>query len=220
MTLILGCRKTALALRRGSDGVLGQQQMLLPSMAQKVAEYHRGVDLGRIQDHTAIAVTELRFSGSTPYFFVKYFHRFPLGLLWSSIVKMITNLEQKLRATSEEVSITWAVDATGSSGVVTLLREAMPNATIWSVRITRGSGMSLSYDMYEAHVAKGRLVGLLISGFESSKGYLPANSKEIENVMDELDNYEVRTNAAFRDAWMTFKFQKHDDLVTSLAHSL
>lgn len=125
MTLILGCRKTALALRRGSDGVLGQQQMLLPSMAQKVAEYHRGVDLGRIQDHTAIAVTELRFSGSTPYFFVKYFHRFPLGLLWSSIVKMITNLEQKLRATSEEVSITWAVDAKGSSGVATLLREAM-----------------------------------------------------------------------------------------------
>jgi len=38
--------------------------------------------------------------------------------------------------------------------------------------------------------------------------------------MDELDNYGFRTNQAGRDSWGAFEFQKHDDVVTSLALSL
>jgi hypothetical protein len=179
-----------------------------------------GVDLGQARDHTAISVTELRFNGYDPAMYVKKLHRFRLGLPWNNIVSKAKRLQHDLKQTAGDVGITWAVDKTGSSGVIELLEDAMPLATIYKVNIHGGTAAT-KFDGLNASVSKEELVGILVHAFEAKTVHLPSNSKHLNNILDELDHYEVRTNTTTgNQAYGVFKFKKHDDLVTSLALSL
>jgi len=190
-----------------------------PQAPSGLIDLHIGADLGRVRDHTAVAVTEVKLSRDyTQHYFVTYLHRFPLGLTWGHIVKKITNMRNKLKGSygGTPVSLYWAIDVTGvGSGIVSMLEQAMPDETIFSVYMT--GGQSTTINQYDVHIGKQELVSTLVGTLNSGTLHLPPDASDL---VEELQNYEVRTSEAGRDRYGVFKTGAHDDEATALALSL
>ena len=190
-----------------------------PDAPKGLIDLHLGADLGRVRDHTAVAVTEVRLSRDyTQHYFVTFMHRFPLGLTWGHIVKKIVNLRDRLKISyaGTPVSLTWAIDATGvGSGIVSMLAQAMPGETMFSIYMT--AGQSERQDKYDVHIGKQALVSMLVGALNSGTVHLPPGASDL---VEELQTYEVRTSDAGRDSYGAFKTGAHDDEATALALSL
>jgi hypothetical protein len=189
-----------------------------PTAPSGLIDLHIGADLGRVRDHTAVAVTEVKLSRDyTQHYFVTYLHRFRVGLTWGHIVKKITTMRDSLKGSygGTPVSLFWAVDATGvGSGVISMLQAAMKDESIFSVYMT--AGQSSTINEYEAHVGKYQLVSTLVGALNSGTLHLPPDASDL---VEELQNYEVRTSDAGRDSYNA-KTGAHDDEVVALALSL
>lgn len=190
-----------------------------PTAPSGLIDLHIGADLGRVRDHTAVAVTEVKLSRDyTQHYFVTYLHRFRLGLTWSHIVKKITNMRNKLKGSygGTPVSLYWAIDATGvGSGIVSMLEQAMPDETMFSIHMT--VGQTTTINEYDVHVGKQALVSTLVGTLNSGTLHLPPDASDL---VEELQNYEVHTSDAGRDSFGVFKTGAHDDEATALALSL
>jgi len=193
-----------------------------PKEPEKWLDYHVGVDIGQKHDYTALAVTECRpnYAGDK-FYFVRYLHRFRLGLLFGTVVQKLASLDRQLRASggSRSVSITWACDATGiGSPVVEMIQKALPEATVVPVYITGGFGSTVDYD--ESHISKQQLVSLIVAAFESGSVRIADDVKEAETLIQELSNYELRRSESGHVSYGAMTGGAFDDLVTSLGLSL
>jgi hypothetical protein len=197
-----------------------------PQKAQQLPDlidYHVGIDLGQKHDHSAVAVLEVRLNSAyEQYYFGRYLHRFKLGLLYGSVVKQLQKLNNELRATggSKDVSITWAVDATGvGAGVAEMITKALPTETVIAIYLTGGITTTMP-SWCEVHLPKSQMISALVAAFSSGTMHLPANARELDSVIEELTSYEIRVSEAGWDSYGAFKTGAHDDLVTALGLSL
>ena len=202
-----------------SDWLAEVQPQSEPDAPKGLIDIHIGADVGRVRDHTAVCCTEVRLSRDyTQHYFVTFMHRFQLGLTWGHIVKKIVNLRDRLKISygGAPVSLTWAIDATGvGSGIVSMLEQAMPGETTFSIYMT--SGQSERQDRYDVHIGKQALVSMLVAALNSGTLHLPHGASDL---VEELQTYEVRTSDAGRDSYGAFKTGAHDDEATALALSL
>lgn len=91
----------------------------------------------------------------------------------------------------------------------------MPEETIFSVSIT--AGQTTTINQYDVHIGKQELVSTLVGTLNSGTLHLPSDASDL---VEELQNYEVRTSEAGRDSYGVFKTSAHDDEATARALSL
>jgi hypothetical protein len=91
----------------------------------------------------------------------------------------------------------------------------VPEETIFSVSMT--AGQTTTINQYDVHIGKQDLVSTLAGTLNSGTLHLQSDASDL---VEEVQNYEVRTSEAGRDSYGVFKTGAHDDEVTALALSL
>ena len=176
------------------------------------------------RDYSAVACIELRHAPSgARHHYVKYLKRFPLNTTYTNISAMLARIDTQLRAIAKgagkEADITWAVDASGvGEGVCELIEQAMPLSDIYRVYITGGINATIAYQNRQVRLPKGQLVSRLLAAFDSDRIYISKRSKEMDAVLDELENFEIKVSDEGRDSYSA-KIGSHDDLIIALGLS-
>jgi hypothetical protein len=196
-----------------------------PPRAAGHISYIVGVDIGQRVDPTAIAVVETRYDAQERgYYIVRFLKRFKLGLLYAEVAKRVARLDTKLRQDAAkdglEAWVTYILDATGvgqgpSEQIVQAL-SAQSYADVYRCYLTGGINAIVDNERMQIKLPKTQLVSCLVSVFDADHMELPARSKEIDAMIIELLNFEIRVSDEGRDAFGAFKVGTHDDLVTAL----
>lgn len=179
--------------------------------------YFIGIDIGQRRDPSAVSVVELKeMKNGERYHYVRYLRRFPLRMLYTDVAARLKKLDSQLSGGG--VELTYIVDATGVGGaVVEVLHQKLPLANFEEVYIT--GGINASRNGHEWHVPKGQLVSTLVAAFDADRVYLPKDSKEIEAMVSELENFEISFSESGHDQYggSVPGSGGHFDLLISLA---
>jgi hypothetical protein len=196
-----------------------------------------GVDVGKHNDPTAIAVARMEKRGDDQHFIIPFLERIDLGTPYPDIsrrlVRLINNLENRLvyeeaqrmllRPYDERVveqvrnSIWVIIDATGvGQPVVDFLREAAPDICMCAVTFTYGEHNNVLWRSTEGTMGKAFLVSRLQVLMQAGRVHLP-DIPESHILIRELKDYEIRITDTGADTYGAFKKGSHDDLVTALA---
>jgi hypothetical protein len=180
--------------------------------------YYSGLDLGQMQDYSALAVVE-RTEHPDPsnakktlyHFAVRHLHRWPLGTAYPLIVTDV----RKLFAAPPLRSTTLAVDQTGvGRAVVDLFRSAGITASLWPITITHGESG------HGSTVAKKNLVGAVQVPLQDRRLRI-AESLPLASVLaEELSLFRVKITLSANETFEAWRERDHDDLVLALALAL
>ena len=169
-----------------------------------------GIDIGRVNDPTAIVVLEL--VGRTALHVAKC-ERLPLGMPFANQVSQV----QSLLATPTIALSTYGVtvDATGVGAPVVEMMRAASIQGLMALSICSGTG-----DVRRGTVGKGDLVTGAQIAIQAS--CIKANSKMpgVAALVEELRNYRVKQNASTGNLSWNAREGEHDDLVLALCLSV
>jgi hypothetical protein len=181
-----------------------------------------GLDLGKRQDYTALAILERRrrVSGWDPVYFcqkvewdmcVRRLVRFPLGTSYRDLVNLI---EHELRSPQLGFETPLVLDATGVGEVMyDLLRGSIQHL----VPVTITSTGSATLHNGRHHVPKEQLAQVLSVLLEGEKLHCVRRLPLAQTLYDEFRNFEVKVRPNGRESFGAFKDGTHDDLVMSVA---
>jgi hypothetical protein len=173
--------------------------------------YVVGLDLGQVQDYTALAVVQ-RADGKAPLVQLRYLQRFPLATPYPTIVQRVADLlaTPPLR---EQASL--VVDRTGVGGaVVDLLTDAHLSPV--AVTITAGHQVHRESKL-RYNIPKRELVGTLQVLLQTNRLKIASALPEAELLVKELLSFQVKITAAAHDSYGIWREGQHDDLVLALA---
>jgi hypothetical protein len=143
-------------------------------------------------------------------------------MLYTDIASKLQSMDMQIRELAakqeKEAVITYILDSTGLGGpICELVEEKLPLADIRRVYITGGINVNIAHDdPHEYHWPKNQLISGLLAAFDSGIIKLTRQSKEIDAVIDELSNFEIKISEEGRDSYNAAP-SKHDDLVVALA---
>lgn len=171
-----------------------------------------GLDLGQMQDYTAIAVAE-RFGGARKdrAYHLRHLERFKLGTSYPDVVNRVKELvnTEPLKRNAHLV-----VDATGVGvPVVEILRQAALSPI--PVLITGGDNVSTSGIFWKA--PKRDLVTQLQVLLQSGKLKIAEVLPEARTLINELLAFKVKITASANDTYGVWREGVHDDLVLAVA---
>lgn len=177
--------------------------------------YFSGLDLGQMQDYSALVVVErtgqpdpIRPDKTIRNFAVRHLHRWPLGTAYPAIVADVKSLFSAVPLAGS----TLAVDQTGvGRAVVDLFRTAGIGASLRPYTITHGESGKVST------VPKKNLVGAVQIPLQDRRLKL-ADSLPLAPVLAaELGLFRVKVTAAANETFEAWRERDHDDLVLALA---
>lgn len=196
--------------------------------------YTLGLDLGKLNDYTALAIAEERPASveedlpravliptwaDDPSHAVSWLQRWPLGTAYHTIAADVDALVADL-AGRRDSRVALYVDGTGVGTAVTeVLRKqpALGQLGLQAITITGG---------YEAervaggwHVPKKELVGVAQVALQRERLKVSPQLPEARLLAEELRNFEVRITAA-ANATYSHREGQHDDLVLAVALAL
>jgi hypothetical protein len=192
--------------------------MIQTSGTDVETHYFSGLDLGQMQDYSALAVVERTTlphpdnSRKTLYHFaVRHLHRWPLGTAYPAIVTDV----RTLFATAPLQDSRLAVDQTGvGRAVVDLFRSAGITANLWPITITHGESG------HGSTVAKKNLVGAVQVPLQDRRLKI-AESLPLASVLaEELSMFRVKVTLSANETFEAWRERDHDDLVLALALAL
>jgi hypothetical protein len=189
----------------------------------KYAHFYIGADIGKRRDPSTVAVIEAHWQGGEKTYLVRYLKRFSLSMLYTDMAAKLSRLDSQLvrwAATQDKQAIaTYALDATGLGGpVCELVTQKMPYATIYKVYMTGGISTTFSNDdPYEIHYPKGQLLSGLMAAFDSGAILMSGQSKEIDQIVDELTSIRLHVTDEGRDHYGDRGKGHHSDLVMALS---
>lgn len=171
-----------------------------------------GLDLGQMQDYTAIAVAE-RLGGSRKdrAYHLRHLERFKLGTSYPDVVNRVKELlnTEPLKGNSHLVA-----DATGVGvPVVDILRQA--GLSPIPVLITGGDSVSTSGVFWRA--PKRDLVALLQVLLQSGRLKIAEGLPEARTLINELLAFKVKITVSANDTYGVWREGVHDDLVLAVA---
>jgi hypothetical protein len=174
-----------------------------------VKTYFVGLDLGRRQDFTAMAVVERTSRGLR----VRHVERMALGTEYVEIVSRVRRvMESPALAGRRHLT----VDATGLGGpVVELLRRAGLECRLWAVSITGGRVGRAGRGLYR--VPKRELVVGLQVLFEQGEIQIAEGLEYREDLVRELSGMRVKVRRSGRARYEAGGRREHDDLVSALS---
>lgn len=180
--------------------------------------YYSGLDLGQMQDYSALAVVE-RTENPDPnnakktlyHFAVRHLHRWPLGTAYPAIVADVKTLFGAPPLTSRAL----AVDQTGvGRAVVDLFRSAGITALLQPITITYGeSGQGST-------VAKKNLVGAVQVPLQDRRLKIAESLPLARVLTEELSLFRVKVTLSANETFEAWRDRDHDDLVLALALAL
>jgi hypothetical protein len=182
------------------------------------ARYFSGLDLGCVQDYTALAVAE-RTSHPDPdrpgktvwHFAVRHLHRWPLGTAYPAIVADV----RALFAAPPLSGSALAVDQTGvGRPVVDLFRAAGIDASLRPYTITGGEASS------GGAVPKKNLVGAVQVPLQARRLKVAESLPLAPVLAEELGLFRVKVTASANETFEAWRERDHDDLVLALALAL
>jgi hypothetical protein len=180
--------------------------------------YYSGLDLGQMQDYSALAVIE-RTEHQDPnnakktqyHFAVRHLHRWPLGTAYPAIVTDV----RKLFGTDPLKHSTLAVDQTGvGRAVVDLFRSAGITASLWPITITHGESG------HGSTVAKKNLVGAVQVPLQDRRLKIAESLPLAAVLAEELSLFRVKVTLAANETYEAWRERDHDDLVLALTLAL
>jgi hypothetical protein len=161
-----------------------------------------GVDLGKVQDPTAIAIAEM----CSPDIHIRHLERVRLGTPYPTVIERITALVAKLPDAS------LVVDATGvGRPVIDQMRETGLEPI--PVTITGGRDMTFDGDMWR--VPKKALLRPLVAASEAGRLKVAKGLREAEAFQRELLAFQRRITESGHSAFEGVG--AHDDLVIAAA---
>jgi hypothetical protein len=185
-----------------------------------IADYFLGLDLGQVNDFTALAVVELpaatpqQSATQEPIYYLRHLQRFPLGTPYPAIVGAVA----KVVATPPlHGSCTVVVDQTGvGRPFVDMLRSIPALGLIVPVTITGGHSATEAPDGSK-HVPKKELVTCLQLLLQRRRLKVASALPEAALLVQELSNFRVKITAAAHEAFGVWRDGEHDDLVLAAA---
>ena len=186
-----------------------------------------GVDIGRVQDHTAVALVECHevltdFDNHGAAYrkeermTVRYLERMPLGMSWPDIVKRLRDIQFSMAPDDRPKTI--VVDKTGvGDAVLSMIREARIAGQVIGINITGGLDMSLTNHSY--NVPKRDLITNLQVLLQGKQLQVARRLPDAALLVKEMQSMEVRVGSTGREQMGCWREKEHDDLVlaTSLA---
>jgi hypothetical protein len=171
--------------------------------------FYLGVDLGKHNDHTTIAIVEKQSNSDA--LSVCHLELLPLGTTYTTVVQQAL---YRLRATMAYGRTTLVVDASGvGMPVIDLMRASGARP----VAITITGGKTIAAAKGGLRVPKRELIVNLAQLLESGRlriGDLPC----AEDLILELLQFQVRINRRTkRESYQAGKKNQHDDLVLAVA---
>jgi hypothetical protein len=184
-----------------------------------------GLDLGRVQDYTAISIVEkgiallgkwdpVWFREETQmYMAVRYLERVPRGTPYPDVVD---RLDVILKNFPEEEKPSYiVVDSTGvGAPVVDMMKKAGLKTQIIPVTITGGLSVSSSGSTY--YVPKRDIITNLQMLLQMGVLKLAAEMDELDALKEEMGKMEVRISPAGNEQYACWREGAHDDLVLSV----
>ena len=186
--------------------------------------FFAGLDLGRRQDFTALALVE-RATLKGPwdpadYGFpesialrVRYVERIPLGTEYVEVAARVKRVVDSLASLGP---VHLVVDATGvGAPVVEFLRRARMACRLWAVSITGGDAEGFAQGVYR--VPKRDLVVGLQLLFEKGELQIAEGLSERTTLVQELSDMRVKVTPSGHEQYEAGKSGQHDDLVSALS---
>jgi hypothetical protein len=188
-------------------------------------DYFVGLDLGQLQDYTAVAVIRrdriLAADGEPvrsatkyePYTFTcGYLERHPLGTSYPAIVKAVKALLERPGMGPDP---TLVVDATGvGTAVVDMLEDARLPGSMEAISITSGRAVTRVPGGW--NVAKVELIGSAQASLSQGRLKVARGLAHAETLKKELADYRVKVTAAAHEVFEA-RTGAHDDLVLAVS---
>ena len=199
---------------------------MYPLAAEAGVRYFVGLDLGKRQDPTALAVLERREreTGEVDRVTyerrrevqtsVRYLERLPLGTSYVDVARHVGTLVRRPELAGR---CTLVVDATGvGDAVMELLRmERMPGCRMMAVKITGGERESSDGSTWR--VPKLELIEGVQVMFESDQLRIARELGDSEQLVTEMMNMRVSAGGGGQEQIENWRTGSHDDLVFAVA---
>jgi len=191
---------------------------------QTSIEYTVGLDLGKLQDYSALCVIERTRppEGETTYA-VRHLRRWPLGTSYTSVADDVADLAYRPELKLPRI----AADATGvGTAVMEMIGQALRAkagsgycAQLCPVLIGGGHAVRHDSDL-TWHVAKVELVSVLRALLPSRRLKIANELADAKILVAELKAFSVKITQAGNERFEAWRERDHDDLVLAVAMAL
>jgi hypothetical protein len=187
-------------------------------------EYTIGLDLGKLQDYSALCVIERTAppAGKATYA-VRHLRRWPLGTNYTIVAADVAELAYRPELNLPRI----AADATGvGTAVMEMIEQSLRakagdgrQVDLWPVLI--GGGHSVRCDSKLTwHVAKAQLVSVLRALLSGRRLKIANELAEAAILFAELKAFSVKLTQAGNERFEAWRERDHDDLVLAVAMAL
>ncbi len=179
--------------------------------------FFAGLDLGQVNDPTALAIVERprirSLTAPKPIYSVRHLERFPLGTSYPAIVAGVRGI--LTRPPLDQCTVFLAVDKTGcGAAVCDLLRPIFPGMA--AVTITGGQQASHTPEGF--NVPKRELAAILQVLLQGRRLLVAQGLLAAQQLKHELQNFKVKINLATgNESFEAWREKDHDDLVLAVA---
>lgn len=176
-------------------------------------KYIAGLDIGQVQDYTALAVLEVTpGAGGLAAYHCRHLQRFPLGMPYPAMVSEVA----RLLATPElSRRCQLVIDNTGVGRPIT---DLVRNAGLRCVAITIHGGDNVTrVSNLEYKVPKRDLVAAVQVLLQTERLKFAAAMPEVSTLVHELQNFRYKISATGHDTYDAWRESDHDDLVLAVA---
>lgn len=171
-----------------------------------------GLDLGQMQDYTAIAVTE-RIAQSKVVYHLRHLQRFPLRTAYPAIVTQVDNLVRRPELLTQTLL---AVDHTGVGvAVMNMLEDAHLPCPLFGITIHGGDTVTSEGAYFR--VPKRELISLTQVLLQSERLKIAQALPEASLLVKELLDYRVKIDTRTAHDSYNAREGAHDDLVLAVA---
>ena len=176
-------------------------------------DFIMGLDLGQMQDYTALAILEKTNSSDNHHngYQLRHLERFKLGTEYPVVVERVIEL---LLTDELKKSCHLVIDATGvGRAVIDIFRWE----GLTPIAITITGGDSVSKEGAEYRVPKRDLVGVVQALLQTERLKIAKSLPLAKTLLEELQNFKVKITLNAHDTYGEWREGKHDDLVLAVA---
>jgi hypothetical protein len=187
-------------------------------------EYTIGLDLGKLQDFSALCVVErTKPPQSEATYAVRYLRRWPLGTAYTAVADDVAELAYRPELKLPRI----AADSTGvGTAVMEMIGQALRvkagdgcRAELCPVLIGSGHAVRRDDDLVW-HVAKVQLVSVLQALLSSRRLKIANELPEAEMLVAELKAFSAKITLAGNETYEAWRERDHDDMVLAVAMAL
>lgn len=195
-----------------------------PAPPPVVLGYSLGLDLGRVQDFSALAVLEIRRPAGDdspleqrPIYHARELRRWKLGSDYFDICRDVAQLLAQPPLYGPPSHTTLLVDATGcGEPVLDILHRY--GLTPWLVAVTLSGGQGHTRKGAAAYtLSKAELISTAQVTLQSKRLRVSPRLPEAATLIKELEGYQVRIGDQGRESFGAWREGQHDDLLLATA---